>query len=175
MSIQIQTKAIPIAFCNQAYSFTMEVKVSPQREVTWRINKETPLPWGLQLNDKGQISGIPSAVQQVSVQFYVSAQDPEETDTCILNMKVYHQLAILNEKCWEASILAFQNIVLSAEGGVEPYQWTCDSLPIGLKLEKNIITGKPQASGGMTPVSVTVKDNAGNTAEGKFQLRITRK
>lgn len=175
MSIQIQTKAIPMAFCNQAYSFAMEVKVSPQREVTWRINKETPLPWGLQLNDKGQISGIPSTVQQVSVQFYASAQDPEETDTCILNIKVYRQLAILNEKCWEAPILAFQDIVLSAEGGVEPYQWTCDSLPIGLKLEKNIITGKPQASGGMTPVSVTVKDNAGNTAEGEFQLRITRK
>lgn len=174
MSIQIQTKAIPMAFCNQAYSFAMEAKVSPQREIVWRINKETPLPWGLQLNDNGQISGIPSTVQQVSVQFYVSAQDPDETDTCILNMKVYRQLAILNEKCWKVSILAFQDIVLSAEGGVAPYQWTCDSLPIGLKLEKNVITGKPQASGGMTPVSVTVKDNAGNTAEGKFQLRITR-
>lgn len=174
MSIQIQTKAIPMAFCNQAYSFAMEAKVSPQREIVWRINKETPLPWGLQLNDNGQISGIPSTVQQVSVQFYVSTQDPDETDTCILNMKVYRQLAILNEKCWKVSILAFQDIVLSAEGGVAPYQWTCDSLPIGLKLEKNVITGKPQASGGMTPVSVTVKDNAGNTAEGKFQLRITR-
>lgn len=174
MSIQIQTKAIPMAFCNQAYSFAMEAKVSPQRKIVWRINKETPLPWGLQLNDNGQISGIPSTVQQVSVQFYVSAQDPDETDTCILNMKVYRQLAILNEKCWKVSILAFQDIVLSAEGGVAPYQWTCDSLPIGLKLEKNVITGKPQASGGMTPVSVTVKDNAGNTAEGKFQLRITR-
>lgn len=173
MSINIQTTAVPMAFCGQPYHFAMKAEAVPEREIYWRNNEDTPLPWGLQINGAGQISGIPTTVQQVSVQFYAEVRDPDESGSCILNMKVYKRLAILSEKCWQVSLTDFKDIVLSAEGGVWPYQWTCDSLPIGLRLDGNVITGRPQASGGITPVRVKVKDYAGNTAEGSYQLKIT--
>lgn len=172
MSIMIQTKALPMAFCEQEYSFSMEAKTIPKREVIWSIHKETPIPFGLSMSETGIISGTPLKMQQVSVQIYATTNNPSEITYCILNLNVYEQLKIQMKESWEIFIDIFNEIVLTATGGIPPYYWSCDSLPIGLTLEKDIIKGQPQASGGISPIKISVEDSFGSKRSHLFQLKI---
>jgi len=64
--------------------------------------------------------------------------------------------------------------ILSASGGAPPYTWSliAGSLPAGLSLSSNSITGAPTA-GGSTTFTLRVADSAGSSATATFTINIS--
>lgn len=175
MSIAIQTRYLPRGEVGKEYSAFMKAKCIPSRPVEWSLHKSTPLPFGLDMDLNGHISGEPVKVQRTSVQIYASAEKPHEQDYVILNINIYQaepqplKITTFSFKC-----VAHQqcSMVLSAEGGTSPYKWSCDSLPIGLSLVDGVISGVVSVSGGVAPVLATVTDNSGNTCSAFISIEI---
>lgn len=68
-------------------------------------------------------------------------------------------LRLLNDSLPNGKVNQEYSWPLSAEGGKEPYTFTCTNLPGGLKLIGNVISGIPTAAGTFT-FTVTVQDSS---------------
>lgn len=168
--VKITTTAIPMGFIGDAFDFSMEAEVFPERQIAWTYNQDTPLPFGLTMDRQGKISGVPMWAQQGSVEFIVTTSMPVESQKTLLNMRIYNNLALPDLQFPHMCAGETFEVKLSAVGGVPPYQWEIDSLPVGLALSSNVIKGVPQVSGGKAPIKVTVKDHVGHTATRYFTI-----
>ena len=100
------------------------------------------LPVGLSLNaNTGEITGVPKEVSTGNVLFTVTGSSTT------------------------GSVIGSYDVLMEAEGGIPPYQWTVNSaLPIGVALNSTTgsFSGVP-TSPGLFPIEVVVADSEGET------------
>lgn len=139
---------------------------------TWDINSGS-LPTGLALNGStGGISGTPTTLG--TFDFTVTATDSTGKTgfkafsiiITALNIDTTPPLA-----AGTAGTAYSQS--LSASGGTEPYTWSlkAGSLPLGLTLSGNLISGTPTVPG-VSVFTIQVRDSTGNTSSKTFSITI---
>lgn len=172
MSIEIKTKVLPMGFVNQKYSCILEAKVSPERAIVWSKTEESFLPLGLTFTSDGKLEGIPERSGLYTLDVIAETDFPFEKAIGILNIKIYSELIIKNKKLENLKSGSYNEILLLADGGIPPYIWSCDSLPLGVELRGSYIKGIPKVKGGVVSVCIKVIDYVGNVKEKYFTLSV---
>lgn len=170
--LQITTSSLPGAELGQTYVQGLSAAggIPPY---SWGAGG---LPVGLQIQ-AATIAGIPTqtGVFNVSLQLADSASPAGIVSTMLPlavsaapTVLVIVTLALATAK---TNVPYYQ--LLEAAGGVEPYQWSSDGLPIGLVIDGNSIVGQPKVSGGSVPVTLTITDKQQSTASQFFWLAVS--
>jgi hypothetical protein len=133
---------------------------------TWSITTApATFPAGLSLSSAGQITGTPTA--SGTYNFTAQVKDSiNTTATGNFTITVNAMLAVTTSSLPAGTQgTSYTSTNLNASGGVTPYNWsiTSGSLPTGLNLNGNNISGIPQVSGTF-PVTFTVTDASSGTA-----------
>lgn len=170
-SFYIKNQSIPVAKTEVFYEVQFEVDGYPiPTDVLW--NTTNRLPKGFTLNAQtGVLSGITLTLFQGSIT--ITAKSTELAQSCYTRVVLYVvkqdeppkiDLSINELTFSYLSSSITYSIALKATGGVAPYKWTIDNLPIGMSLHNECIVGSPSLAGGKFPLSVNVKDSAGSEA-----------
>lgn len=135
----------------------------------------TGLPAGLQL-ESSIISGKPTGAGTFTIILKVNdSATPVNSKQQQLTLKVSVQpqiLTISTPALAAATLSVPYSQQLTATGGVEPYQWSSDGLPIGLSISGNSISGQVSVSGGSVPLTLRVTDGKQATASQFYLLDI---
>jgi hypothetical protein len=132
------------------------------------INGTAPLKFsgtinatGLTLNpDTGEISGTASAGYGGASVTVTDSSVPQQTANAYLNFTIYQLLSYYNGTLLDAHLNDQYNAWLQPNGGMGPYQYTLasGSLPPGLQLSNDYLTGLPTMAGEYQ-FGVNVKDS----------------
>lgn len=138
---------------------------------TWTISAGS-LPTGMNpLSPAGQISGTPTA--SGTFNFTAKVTDSSSaTATGNFSITVNSALAITTSSLPNGTVgTPYTSTNLAASGGVTPYTWSISSgsLPNGLMLNGNTISGQPTASGTFN-FTATVMDAEGGTANSALSI-----
>jgi hypothetical protein len=157
--LSITTTSLPSGYVNAPYSqqLTATSGVSPY---AWSLTGI--LPAGLSLNGAGLISGTPSGPTG-TFNFTVTVTDSAAaTATANLSIGINNvtPLSITTTSLPSGSIGTLYNpTTLKATGGVAPYTWSAQNLPVGLSVSSTgTIYGVPSTVGTST-ITVTVTDS----------------
>lgn len=158
-SFGITTQSLPDATVGVAYSQTLTA-VGGTGPFTWSVPQGS-LPQGLTLTSAGQITGIPTQVSPLPVNFVVQVRDSQNvTATQPLSMRVSSNLNISNASLAGATVGTSYNQQLQASGGVAPFSWivTAGALPVGVSLNAGtgIISGIPTTTA-QSPFNFTIQ------------------
>ncbi len=170
--LQITDAILPDGFAGTSYQTVIGVK-GGKAPYSWNIIGGG-LPANLKLNSStGLISGIPSKGEKTSFEIQVTDQRNSKIQkTFQLNIDG-DKLRILTETLPEATISELYSHPLSAEGGVEPYQWFIGSgsLPpdVSLSSSAGILSGTPKSSG-LFSFTVGLRDAAGEEIQSHLLL-----
>lgn len=129
------------------------------------------LPDGLKLVSAGQITGVPTKAGTFG--FSVVASDPQGSS---LNKNftiiILPSPLTITDPTATLTVGTAASITLSATGGVAPYRFalTC-TLPAGLSLNFNVISGTPTTPGAAS-CQVTATDSTGATANRNFTITV---
>ena len=173
----INTTTLPTAYVNQAYNQTL--KATPgttDNTLTWSVSSGT-LPDGLQLDaNSGTISGTPTTKGNFSFTVQVSETVEGETLTATqdFTLKVTEKLAIINETT-SFTLNRGQdfNQALTANLAGATWKITAGTLPSGLYLQGNAITGTVSSYAASGSYQVTVQASAdGQTATKDFTFAV---
>jgi hypothetical protein len=138
---------------------------------TWNLTGGL-LPPGLALSAAGQLSGTPtkSGAYLTTVQVTDSYTSPL-TATAQVLFSVLDPLSVASATLPTGTAGTAYSAVLQAQGGTPPYGWSVvsGSLPNGLALSGNAISGTPTTSSTSTVV-VKVSDAVGGTATQSLKL-----
>ena len=132
------------------------------------------LPPGLTLSDEGVIEGTPEVLESGTVELTVQLTDGSGASVKrTFTLELRAPLAIEEADLPEGSVgAAYPTTTLRATGGSGALTWTAEGLPPGLVLSPSgELSGTPTESGAFT-VTVTVTDEAGETAEAVLSLGI---
>ncbi|WP_312635361.1 putative Ig domain-containing protein [Oscillibacter sp.] len=169
--ISIVTSCLPMGFVGDAYRAALEAEVYLSRTVVWTAEDES-VPPGLSLSANGVLSGVPIRSYRGSIEVCAACEDPEETARTVLSLRIYGALSLKALSLPDGQAGQAYSAPLVAEGGAGPCHWMADSLPLGLQLSGAWLTGTPQVSGGFAPITFTVVDAEGHSAEKCVFLRI---
>ena len=157
-------------------SMPPQVSVSGGRpSYTYEIATEGA-PDGLSIDLSGTLTGTPTesgTFATVTVNVRDAAGQSMSSD---LNITISPPLSVspIAYKTVEQGKL-ITPIYLSASGGWESYTYSISGAPMGISLsDDNRITGKPSQDGTF-PITVTVTDDHGNTAERSFNMSVYSK
>lgn len=131
------------------------------------------LPPGLGINaGTGAISGTPTAEGD----FLVAVTVTDSLGNSVFSsspLTVFQPLAITSPSSLpNADLNVSYSVTFSASGGSGGYSWTAAGLPAGLTMSTGgELSGKPTVAG-VSTVTVTVKDSAGNTKSVIFPLAV---
>lgn len=139
---------------------------------TWETQN---LPSGLSLNAAtGVISGIPIETGDFSINVTVTDSISSVAQKTIsLRLNAYRPLTITTTELPVAYLSSPYNTIMKANGGKAMYNWSASGIPEGLMLNESTgdIGGIP-LSEGTYPVSITVEDSAGTTAQVNLPLTV---
>ena len=150
-----------------------QVSVSGGRpSYTYEIAKEGA-PDGLSIDLSGTLTGTPTESGTFAT-VTVNVRDDA-------GQSMSHDLNITIRPALNVSPIAYKTVEkdsqitpihLSASGGWESYTYTISGAPSGISLsDDNRITGSPSQAGTF-PITVTVTDDHGNTAEHSFKMSV---
>ncbi|HWE00175.1 MAG TPA: putative Ig domain-containing protein, partial [Bryobacteraceae bacterium] len=166
-ALAIAAATLPPAVVNVPYSQQIGVSGGPSHTYTLSASG---LPPGIGLANNGTLSGTPTSAGAFSIS--VTAKDAAGyMANGIFPLTVAPALAI-TPSLPPATLGAPYSQTLSASGGTGGYSWTGSGLPQGLSLASNgQISGTP-ATAGSFPMSVTVKDSAGDSTTVSITLLV---
>ncbi len=172
-TLSIATTSLSSATVGTSYSAPLTA-TGGTAPYSWSLNSGT-LPSGLSLSSGGTIRGTPSTTGTSS--FTVKVTDSvSATNTQPLTLTVSGTtLSISTTSLSNASVCTAYSASLNAAGGSQPYTWALingTTLPPGLSLSGNIISGKPTAAGTYS-FTVQVTDNTANTANTGLTIAAT--
>jgi hypothetical protein len=159
---------LPNGIVSVAYSQTLAAS-GGTTPYTWSIASGT-LPPGLQLSGAGVISGTPTATG--TSQFTVMVTDASaETARQALSITIT-TLSITTGNLSATVGTAFSQ-TLAASGGTPPYAFsiTSGTLPAGLQLSNNVISGTPTAAG-TANVTLKLTDSQQRTATASITITV---
>jgi hypothetical protein len=139
-------------------------------EYTWNVSG---LPEGLYFNWKtGVISGIPESPGTYTV--YISVTDGVSTAETTIELVVNPgglKIETVSSPVWIAG--APYSFAVEAAGGITPYAWAAENLPLGLAMDAatGTISGIPIVAGEYT-VTVSVSDNDGASVEKDITMKV---
>ena len=134
-------------------------------------------PDGLEIDRLGTITGTPTGHGDFIVRVVVQDDGGQ-------GQSVSHNLNITIRPALNVMSIAYKTVEqgkritpihLSASGGWDPYTYSISGAPSGISLSNgNRITGSPSQDGTF-PITVTVTDDHGNTAEHSFNMSVYSK
>ena len=171
----IITTSLPSGPAEVSYSQTLTASGGTGLGFTWSVTHGL-LPPGLGLSPNGAISGLPSITG--SFPFTVTVTDSGGGSASkALTIIVTAALSITTTSPLPAgeATAPYSQTLTAAGGSGAPFRWSVSggsSLPPGLSLTANALTGTPTTTGGFT-FGLTVTDSGGNSVSGVFLLNIT--
>lgn len=167
--IEIVTDELPVGKVGVAYRASLEAETLPETDqIEWSCKNK--LPGGLDLNSRtGVLSGNITEAFLGTITIWVKRQDFDVScyKRLLLHInegeKPSGKLRILEI---EHSILKLgmnYSIQLKAQGGIPPYKWKVENLPVGMKLVDGQIIGTPVMGGGAFPLDISIEDKDGKT------------
>ncbi len=163
---------LPNGIVGTGYSFTF----TPAGGLAPLVWSATGLPAGLAMNAAtGTIGGIPTASGAFTLSVTVS-DSSGQTATTPYSLTIVPKLAITTTALPNGIVGTGYSFTATATGGLAPLVWSAAGLPGGLSINAatGTISGIPTASGSFT-VTVTVKDNSGQTATAQLPLTVVPK
>lgn len=139
-------------------------------EYTWNVSG---LPEGLYYDYRtGVISGIPESPGTYTV--YISVTDGVSTAETTIELVVNPgglKIETVSSPVWIAG--APYSFAVEAAGGITPYAWAAENLPLGLAMDAatGTISGIPIVAGEYT-VTVSVSDNDGASVEKDITMKV---
>ena len=129
-------------------------------------------PDGLSIDLSGTLIGTPTENGTFEVRVVVrDAAGQSVSDTLNITIRPPLSVSPIAYKTVEQDSM-ITPIHLSATGGWEPYTYSISGASMGISLSSdNRITGKPSQAGTF-PITVTVTDDHGNTAEHSFNMSV---
>jgi hypothetical protein len=177
-TLKVTTTSLPTGVINNTYSATLQAS-GGVASYSWQVTAGS-LPPGLSLTSTGCGSNVNCAITGTptttgTYNFTVTVTDSEtptaQTASANLSISVNNSAPLaVTTTGLPAGVVntSYQNGVLQANGGVQPYTWSISagSLPAGLSLNANTgaITGTPTATG-TTSFTVKVTDSTQPTSE----------
>jgi hypothetical protein len=177
-TLKVTTSSLPTGVISNTYSATLQASGGVQ-SYSWQVTAGS-LPPGLSLTSTGCGSNVNCAITGTptttgTYNFTVTVTDSEtptaQTASANLSISVNNSapLAVITTGLPAGVVnTSYQNGVLQANGGVQPYSWSISagSLPAGLILNAGTgaITGTPTATG-TTSFTVKVTDSTQPTPE----------
>ncbi len=138
---------------------------------TYEIAKDGA-PDGLSIDSSGTLTGTPIDSGAFEVRVAVrDAASQSVSDTLDITIRPALSISPIAYKTVEKDSL-ITPIHLSTSGGWSPYTYALSGAPMGISLSSNnLITGSPSQDGTF-PITVTVTDDHGNTAESSFKMSV---
>jgi hypothetical protein len=178
LTVVIGTKSLPPGIVGRDYNPNSQTQLTASGGVplyTWSITAGS-LPSGLTLDSNGTITGTPNQGAVGSSPFTVMVTDSKgSTASQQLSISVRAVLAIITTSLPAATVKSPSpySQKLEATGGETPYQWsvTSGSLPSGLSLNSEVISGTPTTSG-TSPFTVTVTDQYGTQVNQALSIQV---
>ena len=166
--VRITTASLPVATTGASYSATLSAS-GGNGSNTWNV---TGLPAGLTLSG-ATISGTPTTVSTSTVSITVTSGDGS-SDSTNLDLVVGSPVTISTPSLAAGTTNTAYSADLTATGGTGTYTWsiTAGSLPAGLTLSGNTISGTPTAAG-TANFTVRATDTAGRTSTKNLSITIT--
>ena len=167
-----QNSSIWTSSTSKSTSKSPQVSVSGGRPIyTYEIAKEGA-PDGLSIDLSGTITGTPTESGTFEVSVVVrDAASQSVNDTLDVTIRPALNVSSIEYKTVEKDSL-ITPIHLSASGGWSPYTYSISGALMGISLsDDNRITGKPSQDGTF-PITVTVTDDHGNTADRSFKVSV---
>ena len=167
-----QNSSIWTSSTSKSTSKSPQVSVSGGRPTyTYEIVKEGA-PDGLSIDLSGTITGTPTESGTFEVSVVVrDAASQSVNDTLDVTIRPALSVSSIGYKTVEKDSL-ITPIHLSASGGWSPYTYALSGAPMGISVsDDNRITGKPSQDGTF-PITVTVTDAHGNTADRSFKMSV---
>lgn len=166
----ITTSSLPSTVVGRPYSKLLG-SAGGTGALTWSLASGT-LPAGLALGTStGTLSGTPTS--NTTTNFTLRVTDGASMSST-RSFTVTPGLAITSQSLPEATTGAAYSATLAGAGGAGPYTWavTSGSLPAGLSLSGNRISGTPSVVG-TTAVTVRMTDSASRTASSVITITVT--
>ncbi len=184
----VTTTSLPTGVTGNTYSATLQASGGVP-SYTWSLINGTSLPPGLSLTSTGcgsnvncAITGTPTQTGTFSFTVQVTDSETPTAQTAIANLSITVNnsapLTITTTGLPQGVInTPYQNAVLTASGGVQPYMWSISggSLPAWATLNASTgaITGTPNATGTTNfTVKVTDSSSPANTATAPLSITI---
>ena len=177
-TLKVTTTSLPTGVINNTYSATLQASGGVP-SYSWQVTAGS-LPPGLSLTSTGCGSNVNCAITGTptttgTYNFTVTVTDSEtptaQTASANLSISVNNSAPLsITTTGLPAGVVnsSYQNALLQANGGVQPYTWSISagSLPSGLTLNASTgaITGTPTATG-TTSFTVKVTDSTAPTHE----------
>ncbi len=168
---------LPSGTAGQAYSETLHA-IGGDPPYRWAIPVGSILPTGLALNpNTGVLSGTPTEIGQFSFSIEViDSLNVRSGKGFVMNVNPATLLISTNSPLANGTLGSAYAATFAASGGTPPYvNWsvTGGQLPPGLSLNptNGSLSGTPNTAGAYT-FTVTVRDNASNTASKQFTLTV---
>ena len=170
-----EDSSIWTSLTSSSTSMPPQINVSGGRpSYTYTIAKEGA-PDGLTIDLSGTLTGTPTESGTFAVIAVVrDAASQSVSDTLDITIRPALSISPIGYKTVEMDSM-ITPIHLSASGGWESYTYSISGAPMDISLSSdNRITGKPSQDGTF-PITVTVTDDHGNTADRNFNMSIYSK
>ncbi|MCE1174657.1 MAG: putative Ig domain-containing protein, partial [Propionibacteriales bacterium] len=164
----ITTDSLPSIEVGDDYPSTTLTAADGTPGYTWT---STALPNGLQLSTDGTLTGSPTTADATTVTFTVTDGNGA-TATAELTITITASVHITTEMLPTGVIGGDYTSTLDIAGGTAPYTVSTTTLPTGLSLTEDTISGTPTAASLNTPVEVTVTDARNKTSVTDFTLTV---
>lgn len=170
--IAITTTSLPNGIVGTAYSATLMAS-GGTTPYTWSAT----LPAGLTLNiSSGAISGTPTAATSVPITFTVSDSNKKSVSTT-LALTIAPVFSVATTSLPNGQIGHPYSATLTVSGGTAPITWslTSGSLPAGLALNANMISGTPTATANQAQLTFQAVDssNPAQNASASLTLNVS--
>ena len=169
--LSVATLSLPPATLGVAYN--AQLATTGGEASTWSVSSGR-LPTGLTLSSRGQISGMPGAVE--SQGFSVSAASGSRAATRSLAIDVLPPLVVTAPEGKLIKLGRSFVVGFAGEGGLPPYRWSGVSLPEGVAVNPDTgqVGGRPRSAGRLE-VTLALTDALGTSRNASVAIDVAEK